>query len=170
MVTTGAGGCAVPVDRRQRRLWNLHLQPPPPPPGSIIFHLCRSCKYPADSMLWLALENGGEALPHCAVPRELVFSQGNLSACDPRDGVSGIQVLCSVKRPSQALQEMRRVLRDRGRLLFVEHVLAPPSKPGLRLAQRLLDPLQQFASDGCRLVRDTLPLVCHPPDVHLKLP
>ncbi|KAK9834760.1 hypothetical protein WJX74_009653 [Apatococcus lobatus] len=68
-------------------------------------------------------------------------------------------VLCSVKSPGKALQEMRRILKEKGQLLFVEHVLAPPEQPGLRLAQRLLDPLQQFASDGCHLTRDTLPLV-----------
>lgn len=73
-----------------------------------------------------------------------------------------VQVLCSVKSPGKALEEMRRVLKDRGRLLFIEHVIASSNKPGLQLAQRLLDPLQQFASDGCHLVRDTLPLVRSP--------
>lgn len=49
----------------------------------------------------------------------------------------------------------RRVLKPGGKFIFVEHTIAPESKPGLRLAQRLMDPLQQIAADGCHLTRDT---------------
>jgi SAM-dependent methyltransferase len=64
------------------------------------------------------------------------------------------QVLCSVSDPATALSEMRHVLKPGGRLLFIEHVLAPES--GLtRISQNLLDPLQQLIADGCHLTRDT---------------
>ncbi len=38
----------------------------------------------------------------------------------------GVQVLCSVPDVSVALAEAARVLRPGGRLLYVEHVAAPP--------------------------------------------
>lgn len=118
--------------------------------------------WPADEAA-LALHCPHRGLPapagHCMLPFYLGVYFAIIGVLLAAMSSFMMQVLCSVKRPGQALREMRRVLKDRGRLLFIEHVLAPPDKPGLRLAQRLLDPLQQFASDGCHLVRDTLPLV-----------
>ncbi|GAX81204.1 hypothetical protein CEUSTIGMA_g8636.t1 [Chlamydomonas eustigma] len=70
------------------------------------------------------------------------------------DAVVCTLVLCSVSDPAIALSEMRRVLKCNGRLLFVEHVIAPEA--GLtRVGQKLLDPLQQLLADGCHLTRDT---------------
>ena len=65
-----------------------------------------------------------------------------------------LQVLCSVPSVEKALQEIKRVLKPGGKLLFIEHVAA--SKGQLRLLQNLLNPLQQAAADGCHLNRNTL--------------
>jgi ubiquinone/menaquinone biosynthesis C-methylase UbiE len=56
----------------------------------------------------------------------------------------------------QALNEVKRVLKPGGRLLFIEHVLASQQHPVLRFTQKALDPLQQLAADGCHLDRQTL--------------
>eukprot|EP00741_Cyanophora_paradoxa_P019899 tig00021178_g19204.t1 len=64
-------------------------------------------------------------------------------------------VLCSVSDQALALAELRRVLRPGGRLLLLEHVLAPARRPLLRAAQTLLDPLQALLADGCHLNRRT---------------
>lgn len=58
-------------------------------------------------------------------------------------------------QPDAAVKEILRVLRPGGRLLFIEHVAAPQKRRLARLAQRVLDPLQQALADGCHLTRDT---------------
>lgn len=66
-----------------------------------------------------------------------------------------VQVLCSVADQRKALDEAARCLKPEGRLLLVEHVVA--HQPGLtRVAQQVLDPVQQVLADGCHLARDTL--------------
>ena len=65
--------------------------------------------------------------------------------------------LCSIPDPLAALHEMRRVLRPGGRLLFVEHGLAPES--GVARWQRRLTPLWRHLAGGCHLDRKVDDLV-----------
>lgn len=65
-------------------------------------------------------------------------------------------MLCSVPNPEAVLEEVGRVLRPGGKLLFVEHVGAKWGEaPALRTQQQLLEPLQRWLADGCHLTRDT---------------
>lgn len=59
--------------------------------------------------------------------------------------------LCSVPDPAAALGEMRRVLRADGRLLFVEHGLAP--EPSVQNWQNRLTPCWRHVGGGCHLNR-----------------
>ena len=67
------------------------------------------------------------------------------------DMVVSTWTMCSIPDVRRALEEMRRVLKPGGRLLFVEHGLAP--EPGVRKWQNRLDPLWIHVSGGCHLNR-----------------
>lgn len=65
------------------------------------------------------------------------------------DTVVSTWTLCTI--PLEALREMRRVLKPAGKLLFVEHGLAP--EPGVRKWQNRLDPIWSRISGGCHINR-----------------
>jgi ubiquinone/menaquinone biosynthesis C-methylase UbiE len=59
--------------------------------------------------------------------------------------------LCSIPQAAAALADMRRVMRPGGKLLFVEHGLAPDE--GVRRWQEWLTPAWRRISGGCHLNR-----------------
>ncbi len=59
--------------------------------------------------------------------------------------------LCSIPNAAKALQQMRRVLKTDGRLLFVEHGRAPERK--VAAWQDRLTPVWKHATGGCHLNR-----------------
>ncbi len=60
--------------------------------------------------------------------------------------------LCTIPDAPRALAEMRRVLKPEGRLLFVEHGLAPDA--GVARWQNRLNDVWGKIAGGCRLNRD----------------
>ena len=111
-------------------------------------------RHPKHSGICLLLLLGGQALHAC---RDSSTQDSYIGATRLRWG--GWQVLCSVDSVEKALQEAKRVLRPGGRFVFVEHCLAPTSKPVLRIAQQVLNPIQIRLADGCHLNRNPLPLI-----------
>jgi SAM-dependent methyltransferase len=73
------------------------------------------------------------------------------------DTVVSTMVLCTVTDPEGALDEIRRVLRPDGRLLFCEHVRSGSNRLS-RWQERLAGPWEAFA-DGCRCNQDTLGMI-----------
>lgn len=73
------------------------------------------------------------------------------------DTVVSTWTMCTIPDIRRALEEMRRVLKPGGRLLFVEHGAAP--EPGIRKWQNRLDPLWTRVSGGCHLNRPIAMLV-----------
>jgi ubiquinone/menaquinone biosynthesis C-methylase UbiE len=67
--------------------------------------------------------------------------------------------LCSIPDAERALGEMHRVLRSAGRLLFVEHGLAPD--PNVRWWQDHLTPAWKRFGGGCHLNRAIKVLIEH---------
>jgi len=63
-------------------------------------------------------------------------------------------VLCTALNPARALQEIARVLKPGGQLLFIEHVLADTPR-WARWQRRARRPWSAFAC-GCQLTRETL--------------
>jgi ubiquinone/menaquinone biosynthesis C-methylase UbiE len=59
--------------------------------------------------------------------------------------------LCSIPDPSQALQRMKRVLKQDGRLIFVEH--GRSSEPDIVTWQDRITPLWKRIGGGCHLNR-----------------
>jgi ubiquinone/menaquinone biosynthesis C-methylase UbiE len=70
------------------------------------------------------------------------------------DTVISTLVLCCVASQQSTLQEVLRVLKPGGRLLFIEHVAAPGGT-WLSRTQNLLAPLWKRLGDGCHPNRET---------------
>jgi ubiquinone/menaquinone biosynthesis C-methylase UbiE len=65
--------------------------------------------------------------------------------------------LCSIADSERALQQMRRVLRPDGRLLFVEHGESPDAT--VRRWQHRIDPIWTRVAGGCRITRPVTELI-----------
>ena len=63
-------------------------------------------------------------------------------------------VLCSVKRPTNVIAEVKRVLRPGGKLAFIEHVAAR-KHTNLRRIQNIFNPVNRIIADGCNCNRET---------------
>jgi len=65
--------------------------------------------------------------------------------------------LCTIPDPVKALREVRRVLRNSGQLIFVEHGLAP--EPRVARWQSRLTPIWCRCAGGCHLNRPIADIV-----------
>src|SRR5579863_670115 len=99
------------------------------------------------------LDRAHKRIGDARVPISLVrASAEQLPFADSRfDTIVMTWTLCSIPRPSAALDEMRRVLKPGGRLMFVEHGLSP--EPGIIRWQRRLTPCWKRIGGGCHLDR-----------------
>ena len=67
------------------------------------------------------------------------------------DTVVTTWTLCSIPNPLQALQEMKRVLKPGGHLLFIEHGFSPD--PKVHAWQHRINPIWRIIGGGCNLDR-----------------
>jgi ubiquinone/menaquinone biosynthesis C-methylase UbiE len=104
------------------------------------------------SRLEKRLQRSGRRARLIDAPAErLPFADGSV------DTVVSTFVLCTVDAPELALQEIVRVLRPDGQLLFIEHVRS--DSPTLAAWQnRLVEPWRRFAR-GCRCNRATAQVI-----------
>lgn len=68
------------------------------------------------------------------------------------DSVVSTWTLCSIKNIDQALVEIRRVLKPKGKLFFLEHGLSRDKK--VRTLQKYLTPISKCLGGGCHLNRN----------------
>lgn len=89
-----------------------------------------------------------------AFPVEVLAGVGEALPLDAArfDTVLLTYTLCSVAAPARVLAEARRVLRPGGRLVFLEHGLAPD--PATQRWQRRLTPGWRVVAGNCHLDRD----------------
>lgn len=94
-----------------------------------------------------------------SIPVEMIALElGQIQATDASfDSIVCTFTLCTIPDAMAALQEMRRVLKPGGKLLFSEHGLAP-DLPVVRWQNRLT-PLWKPFSGGCHLNRDIPALI-----------
>jgi ubiquinone/menaquinone biosynthesis C-methylase UbiE len=104
---------------------------------------------PDTKLIRMARRNAEDA------PRPVRFIEASAGqiplANDSVDTVVTTWTLCTIPNADRALKEMRRVLTSGGRLLFVEHGLAP--EPKVRKWQNRLTPAWRRFSGGCHMNR-----------------
>jgi ubiquinone/menaquinone biosynthesis C-methylase UbiE len=81
------------------------------------------------------------------------------------DTVVTTWTMCSIPDIEKAVREMHRVLKPNGRLLFVEHGLAP--EPPVRWWQDHFTPLWKRCSGGCHLNRPIADIIQNA-DFHIE--
>jgi ubiquinone/menaquinone biosynthesis C-methylase UbiE len=99
------------------------------------------------------LRLGEERHRHSPVPLEIIQAPAeNLPLeNDTVDTAVITYTLCSVEDPAQVLREVRRVLKPKGRVLFLEHGLS--SEAGVASWQHRLNPIWRRLAVGCNLTR-----------------
>jgi len=99
------------------------------------------------------LEMADEAARQSSVPVELIEGTAEAIPAEAAsiDTVLTTWTMCSIPDLDKALEEMRRVLKPNGRVLFVEHGLAP--EPRVAWWQDRLTPVWTHLSGGCHLNR-----------------
>lgn len=93
------------------------------------------------------------AIGRQAIPVELIDAPGEALPVEDRsvDTVLLTFTLCTIPDWQAALAEMRRVLKPGGRLVFLEHGLAPDA--GVARWQRRVEPVWKRIGGGCHLTR-----------------
>lgn len=104
---------------------------------------------PDEAMIKLAQEE----LDKTAFPAELRQGVGERLPLNDAmaDTVVVTYAFCTIPQPAQALEEIRRVLKPNGKLLFCEHARADGWRGGL---QRALNGTWSSLLGGCKLTRD----------------
>lgn len=73
------------------------------------------------------------------------------------DCVTATMVICTMPDPRGGLDEIARVLKPGGKLLFPEHVRS--GNPRIARAQDRLERSWRFIADGCHCNRDSLAMI-----------
>lgn len=102
---------------------------------------------------------GAERTRQSRIPVATVHSAAERLALPDRsvDTAVSTLTLCSVTDPARVLAELRRVLRDDGRLILLEHGLSPDAS--VARWQHRLNGIQNVVACGCNLNRPVVALV-----------
>jgi len=114
-------------------------------------HLCEPDPHMLKRLRPKLAESSVEAEVIQAPAERLPFEDSSI------DTVVFTLVLCTVPDQDAALREAARVLREGGRMLFIEHVRA--TAPRLAAWQDRLEGPWRFFADGCHCNRDTVAVI-----------
>jgi ubiquinone/menaquinone biosynthesis C-methylase UbiE len=108
---------------------------------------------------WKLLSFARDATRTAHVQVELVDATAEAIPIEGRsiDSVVTTWTLCTIPDVTRALEEMRRVLKPQGRLLFVEHGESADQR--VRRVQNLLNPIWRPLAGGCNLNRPIRALI-----------
>lgn len=107
---------------------------------------------PAESKLMLASENINIPFEFIRTGAEVLDFEN-----DSIDTVVSTYTFCTIPDISAALQEIKRVLKPGGKILFVEHGKAPD--PAIQKTQNKWNPLWRRVSGGCHINRDIVSII-----------
>lgn len=107
---------------------------------------------PAESKLMLASENINIPFEFIRTGAEVLDFEN-----DSIDTVVSTYTFCTIPDISATLQEIKRVLKPGGKILFVEHGKAPD--PGIQKTQNKWNPLWRRVSGGCHINRDIVSII-----------
>jgi ubiquinone/menaquinone biosynthesis C-methylase UbiE len=110
--------------------------------------------YGLDPSPWLQ-QMARQRAHHLPVQVEFVSQPAERSIPLPTESIDTVVLtwtLCSVDDPALALDEVRRVMKADGRLIFIEHGSAPDE--GVRAWQHSLTPWWKRFTGGCHLNRE----------------
>jgi ubiquinone/menaquinone biosynthesis C-methylase UbiE len=89
------------------------------------------------------------------VPFKVEHIESSAEKIPLQDGVADYVVstwsLCTIPDPVAALREARRILKDGGKLVFIEHGRSP--RAVISAVQRILNPFWRRVTGGCNLDR-----------------
>jgi len=92
------------------------------------------------------------------VKKRVLDASGRLPFDDEEfDGVASTFTLCSIEKTEDALLEIRRVLKQDGVFVFLEH--GRSDDPKIAKRQDRFNPLQKFFACGCNLNRPVATLI-----------
>lgn len=94
-----------------------------------------------------------EVAARCGVDVDFLSGSGEQIPSEDNyfDSVVMTWTLCSIPDPVQALQEIRRVLKPSGKMIFAEHGLSPDQK--VASWQSRINPIWRLIGGGCNLNR-----------------
>lgn len=88
------------------------------------------------------------------IPSELIMESAETLPIDNHsiDTIVTTYTFCTIPDLISTISECRRVLKDTGQLIFIEHGLAPDAK--IRRTQNRINPIWKRLAGGCNLNRD----------------
>ncbi len=94
------------------------------------------------------------AIDHTSLSTEMIFESAEELPMEENsiDSVVCTYTLCTIPNIEQTLEQCRRVLKDQGQFLFVEHGIAPDER--VRKIQNRINPVWKKLAGGCHLNRD----------------